>query len=106
MQSTSKTQSYCLPQTFIVSLMYYHSCRYLSTNDNIHGNDFNKSAAEDGLRNKEGDTNISLLEAELKEMRERYFHMSLRYAEVEAQREELVMKVKSMKIGKRWFSIS
>ncbi|RWR93834.1 protein MLP1-like protein [Cinnamomum micranthum f. kanehirae] len=101
--------------------------RYLSTNDNIHGNDlnksaagdglrnkdgdfhgndFNKSAAGDGLRNKDGDRNVSLLEAELKEMRERYFHMSLRYAEVEAQREELVMKVKSMKIGKRWFSIS
>ncbi|KAI3989758.1 hypothetical protein MKX01_040728 [Papaver californicum] len=46
----------------------------------------------------------SSLEAELKDIRERYFHMSLRFAEVEAEREELVMKVKSFKSGKRWFS--
>ncbi|OVA17925.1 EEIG1/EHBP1 N-terminal domain [Macleaya cordata] len=46
----------------------------------------------------------SSLEAELKDLRERYFHMSLRFAEVEAEREELVMKVKSLKSGKRWFS--
>ncbi|KAI3989613.1 hypothetical protein MKX01_036222 [Papaver californicum] len=46
----------------------------------------------------------SSLEAELKDIRERYFHMSLRFAEVEAEREELVMKLKSFKSGKRWFS--
>ncbi|KAF6134382.1 hypothetical protein GIB67_005774 [Kingdonia uniflora] len=47
----------------------------------------------------------SSLEAELKDLQERYFHMSLRFAEVEAQREELVMKVKALKPnGKRWFS--
>ncbi|XP_026403330.1 myosin-11-like [Papaver somniferum] len=46
----------------------------------------------------------SVLEAELKDIRERYFHMSLRFAEVEAEREELVMKLKSFKSGKRWFS--
>ncbi|CAA6655571.1 unnamed protein product [Spirodela intermedia] len=44
------------------------------------------------------------LETELKEMRERYLQMSLRYAEVEAQREDLVMKLKSTKKEKRWFS--
>lgn len=37
-------------------------------------------------------------------MRERYLHMSLQYAEVEAQREELVMQLKSVKKEKRWFS--
>ncbi|XP_057832801.2 uncharacterized protein LOC131043587 isoform X2 [Cryptomeria japonica] len=45
----------------------------------------------------------SSLETELKDMRERYFQMSLRYAEVEAKREELVMQVKNLKNGKRWF---
>ncbi|XP_017700665.2 myosin heavy chain, cardiac muscle isoform-like [Phoenix dactylifera] len=47
---------------------------------------------------------ISSLEVELKDMQERYLQMSLQYAEVEAQREELVMKLKSMKKEKRWFS--
>ncbi|URD84822.1 hypothetical protein MUK42_05465 [Musa troglodytarum] len=47
---------------------------------------------------------ISSLETELKDMRERYLHMSLQYAEVEAQREELVMQLKSVKKEKRWFS--
>lgn len=47
---------------------------------------------------------ISSLETELKEMRERYLHMSLQYAEVEAQREDLVMQLKSAKKEKKWFS--
>lgn len=47
---------------------------------------------------------VASLEAELKDMKERYLHMSLQYAEVEAQREELVMKLKTMKKEKRWFS--
>ncbi|KAJ8754235.1 hypothetical protein K2173_002135 [Erythroxylum novogranatense] len=37
----------------------------------------------------------SSLKKELKEIQDRYFHMSLKYAEVEAQREELVMKLKA-----------
>ncbi|KAG8648608.1 myosin-11 isoform X2 [Manihot esculenta] len=45
----------------------------------------------------------SSLETELRDIRERYFHMSLKYAEVEAQREELVMKLKAVTNGKRWF---
>lgn len=45
----------------------------------------------------------SSLEAELKDMRERYLQMSLQFAEVEAQREQLVMTVKNLKNGKRWF---
>ncbi|KAK3226659.1 hypothetical protein Dsin_006521 [Dipteronia sinensis] len=46
----------------------------------------------------------SSLETELKDIRERYLQMSLKYAEVEAQREELVMQLKVAKNGKRWFS--
>ncbi|KAG6491384.1 interaptin-like isoform X1 [Zingiber officinale] len=47
---------------------------------------------------------ISSLETELREMRERYLNVSLQYAQVEAQREELVMQLKSVKKEKRWFS--
>ncbi|KAL4342394.1 hypothetical protein GQ457_08G018770 [Hibiscus cannabinus] len=46
----------------------------------------------------------SSLEAELSDIRERYLQMSLKYAEVEAQREELVMKLKGVKSIRRWFS--
>lgn len=46
----------------------------------------------------------SSLQAELRDLQERYFNMSLKYAEVEAQREELVMKLKTSKSGKRWLS--
>ncbi|KAI6697993.1 hypothetical protein NL676_018112 [Syzygium grande] len=46
----------------------------------------------------------SRLESELRDIRERYLHMSLKYAEVEAQREELVMKLKASQSAKRWFS--
>lgn len=46
---------------------------------------------------------VSSLQSELKDMQERYFQMSLQFADVEAQREELVMTVKNLKNGKRWF---
>ncbi|KAK8934114.1 hypothetical protein KSP39_PZI014656 [Platanthera zijinensis] len=52
----------------------------------------------------ETSSKISSLETELREMRERYLHMSLQYAEVEANREELVMQLKSVKKEKKWFS--
>ncbi|XP_047316543.1 girdin-like [Impatiens glandulifera] len=45
----------------------------------------------------------SSLEAELKDLRDRYLHMSLQYAEVESQREGLVMELKAAKTGKKWF---
>ncbi|KAM7262593.1 hypothetical protein ACFE04_000276 [Oxalis oulophora] len=38
-------------------------------------------------------------ESELKDLQERYLSMSLRYAEVEAEREELVMKLRNSKDG-------
>lgn len=53
--------------------------------------------------NSEHDINISMLETELKDLQERYLHMSLKYAEVEAQREDLVSKLKAVKPGKSWF---
>ncbi|XP_076957387.1 uncharacterized protein LOC143632848 [Bidens hawaiensis] len=53
---------------------------------------------------KGNDNDASSLETELKELQERYLHMSLKYAEVEAQREELVLKLKAVKPGKSWFS--
>ncbi|PWA78668.1 hypothetical protein CTI12_AA212490 [Artemisia annua] len=53
--------------------------------------------------NSEHDKNISMLETELKDLQERYLHMSLKYAEVEAQREDLVSKLKAVKPGKSWF---
>jgi len=37
------------------------------------------------------------LEAELRDMQDRYSRMSLRFAEVEAQREELVMVVRNLR---------
>ena len=46
---------------------------------------------------------IASLEAELIDLQDRYLHMSLHYAEVETQREELVMQLKSVKKG-RWYS--
>ncbi|KAJ1407552.1 hypothetical protein SESBI_24237 [Sesbania bispinosa] len=46
----------------------------------------------------------SMLKAELRGIQERYFHMSLKYAEVESEREELVMKLKAAKNKKGWLS--
>ncbi|KAL4575256.1 hypothetical protein LXL04_022098 [Taraxacum kok-saghyz] len=45
-----------------------------------------------------------LLKAELNELQERYLNMSLKYAEVEAQREDLVLKLKNVAPGRSWFS--
>ncbi|KAL8090334.1 hypothetical protein AgCh_039706 [Apium graveolens] len=54
---------------------------------------------------KESDQRMLLLETELKELRELYLHKSLKCAEVEAQREQLVMKLKTLNGHKRnWFS--
>lgn len=39
---------------------------------------------------------ISQLEAELQEIRDRYLKISLKYAEVEDQREQLVMTLKAI----------
>ncbi|XP_068645929.1 uncharacterized protein [Aristolochia californica] len=77
---------------------------FLSENQNAHGNALNKSLYEEDVRNNGFENKDLSLEAELRDLRERYFHMSLKFAEVEAQREDLVMKVKSLKGGTRWFT--
>ncbi|XP_037426871.1 myosin-10-like [Triticum dicoccoides] len=50
-----------------------------------------------------GGDRILQLEGDLRDMKERLLNMSLEYAEVEAQRERLVMELKSVKKGGRWF---
>lgn len=49
---------------------------------------------------KENENKPLVLEQELRDLRERYSQMSLRYAEVEAQREALVMKLKTISNGR------
>ncbi|KAL6988288.1 hypothetical protein U1Q18_014038 [Sarracenia purpurea var. burkii] len=64
-----------------------------------------KSAAEGDMVPKERyERTKSSLETELRDLRDRYFHISLKYAEVEAERENLVMKLKATRNGKKWFS--
>lgn len=63
------------------------------------------STIEDGVANKEGyEHKVSYLEAELRDLRERYLQMSIKYAEVEDQKEQLVLKLKAGKNRRSWFS--
>lgn len=41
------------------------------------------------------------MEKELKEMEEKYSEISLKFAEVESERQQLVMTVRNLKNGKR-----
>ncbi|WCJ36172.1 hypothetical protein M5689_017386 [Euphorbia peplus] len=73
----------------------------------------NKKSRTGSPRNSKGEVEFapkekfertkSSLETELKELQERYLDMSLKYAQVEAEREELVMKLKGNNSGRRWF---
>ncbi|KAM0045546.1 putative transcription factor bZIP family [Helianthus debilis subsp. tardiflorus] len=55
-----------------------------------------KSKTEGEVITKEGfERTKSSLETELKDLRDRYLEMSLKYAEVEAEREDLVMQLKT-----------
>ncbi|XP_051183853.1 uncharacterized protein [Lolium perenne] len=60
-----------------------------------------KSPISDGQSSAE--EKILQLEGDLRDMKERFLNMSLEYAEVEAQRERLVMELKTLKKGGRWF---
>uniref|UniRef100_A0A0A9E4S3 Uncharacterized protein n=1 Tax=Arundo donax TaxID=35708 RepID=A0A0A9E4S3_ARUDO len=61
-----------------------------------------QSGSTDGEENN--DDKIAQLESELKDMQVRLLNMSMQYAEVEAQREELVMELKNVNAKKgRWF---
>ncbi|KAI3470538.1 hypothetical protein Pfo_027201 [Paulownia fortunei] len=55
-----------------------------------------KSESKDTIDTAKTEYKISLLEAELQEIRDRYLQISLKYAEVEVQREQLVMKLKAL----------
>lgn len=46
-------------------------------------------------------TRVKQLEGELRDMRERYSAMSLRFAEVEVEREELVMTIRTLRNGRK-----
>ncbi|XP_022744822.1 myosin-11-like [Durio zibethinus] len=77
----------------------------LSDGRKSRSNSPRKSSIEGEVVAKEKyESTKSSLEAELRDIRERYRHMSLKYAEVEAQREELVMKLRGVKSMRRWFS--
>ncbi|CAN1307046.1 hypothetical protein LINPERPRIM_LOCUS26968 [Linum perenne] len=53
----------------------------------------------ESIHKESNDYGDSSLERELRDIRERYLQMSLKYAEVEAQREQLVMKLRSSSSG-------
>ncbi|XP_038889200.1 major antigen-like isoform X2 [Benincasa hispida] len=79
--------------------------RLVSDNQNNKENSPISTVEGDEMTKEAYESINSALEAELKDIRERYFHISLKYAEVEHQREELVMKLKAAKNGgRRWFS--
>ncbi|KAH9627060.1 hypothetical protein KSS87_023748 [Heliosperma pusillum] len=84
-----------LRKAFEASDMYRSQLkRYLSEeqSDNLQA-----SSVDSGLNSK-------TLELELSDLRDKYFQLSVKYADVEAQREELVLKLKSKKNKKSWFS--
>ncbi|XP_023005682.1 synaptonemal complex protein 1-like isoform X2 [Cucurbita maxima] len=79
--------------------------RLVSDNQNNKENSPISLVEGDAVAKERYESINSALEAELRDIRERYFHISLKYAEVEQQREELVMKLKATKSGgRRWFS--
>lgn len=62
-----------------------------------------QSGSRDEKKNKD-ENRVAQLESELKDMQDRLLNVSMQYAEVEAQREELVMELKSATAKKgRWF---
>ncbi|KAH7854736.1 hypothetical protein Vadar_017255 [Vaccinium darrowii] len=79
--------------------------RILSEGRSNHADSLRKSTPEGEVVAKEiFERTKSSLERELKDLQDRYFQMSLKYAEVEGQREDLVMKLREAKNGKKWFS--
>lgn len=85
------------------SLLQWCLCRF-STEEQIDESEILKKIMTENKTMTTDTNKITSLEAELKDMKERYLHMSLQYAQVEAQREELVLKLKSMQKERRWFS--
>ncbi|KAK9064055.1 hypothetical protein SSX86_017927 [Deinandra increscens subsp. villosa] len=82
--------------------MYKLQLKSFMSEGPVHESDISTKQNEE--INKEHKVHVSSLERELGELQERYLHMSLKYAEVEAQREELVLKLKAVGPGRSWFS--
>ncbi|KAL2514310.1 myosin heavy chain [Forsythia ovata] len=84
--------------------------RFMSMGQNNHTTASKQSEVSGEVVTRQSNERTkSSLETELRDLRERYLQMSLKYAEVEAQREDLVMKLKETKGGKRntyWLHIS
>ncbi|KAA8534477.1 hypothetical protein F0562_031994 [Nyssa sinensis] len=78
--------------------MYKAQLKSLLAEEQIGHSDVPKKLkVEDvAISKEENEKKAALLEVELREIRERYFQMSLKYAEVEAEREQLVMKLKAV----------
>ncbi|KAL9257789.1 hypothetical protein AKJ16_DCAP14334 [Drosera capensis] len=94
-----------LAEAFEANDMYKTQIRRLLSDGQSNDPESPKvSASEDAAPEKRRGRSTLSLELELRDLRERYFKMSLKYAEVEAQREELVMKMKTMSTKRRWFS--
>ncbi|KAH6803016.1 hypothetical protein C2S51_034462, partial [Perilla frutescens var. frutescens] len=116
-KSTSESHDSCLPQAQIshkqdspatdyesrILLLENELSRALQANGAYKsqlGSDEavpSKKSTETSETGKTG-LKISQLEAELQEIQDRYFQMSLNYAEVEAEREQLVMKLRALNI--------
>ncbi|KAM0897598.1 hypothetical protein ACQ4PT_022454 [Festuca glaucescens] len=63
-----------------------------------------QSPTGEGQSGSRDDNRVAQLESELKDMQDRLLNVSMQYAEVEAQREELVMELKNATAKKgRWF---
>ncbi|RVW97717.1 hypothetical protein CK203_028110 [Vitis vinifera] len=83
--------------------MYRVQLKSLLSGEQSNHSYADKKVRDEGGVKKEGyKDKVSSLEAELREIQERYSHMSLKYAEVEAEREELVMKLKTVN-SRSWF---
>jgi predicted nucleic acid-binding Zn-ribbon protein len=70
----------------------------LSPNIDSDGERLTKELLNEVAVLKERNTNM---ETELKEMEERYSEISLKFAEVEGERQQLVMTVRNLKNGKK-----
>lgn len=83
--------------------MYRVQLKSLLSGEQSNHSYADKKVRDEGGVKKEGyKDKVSSLEAELREIQERYSQMSLKYAEVEAEREELVMKLKTVN-SRSWF---
>ena len=85
--------------------LIFFACNLCSIfSDGLHSHSGGPRKSVSGIEvaaNERYERTKSSLETEIVDLRDRYFQMSLQYAEVEAQREDLVMKLKASTNGKR-----